>query len=299
MHTDQNIFDCLLDPSEIFTLYQKIGIVLKNDRDIAAERVRGKALKNTLVLLQRTAMIQKKEDEYVKLLYCETYNSFYASLISGVKKSYANEVALIVNCNKHYDENRNQFYIYVNDIPLRFMGLVMLMEETQEFERIKNRVYFVEIDNYKSLIKKKPLVSIEMLQERLRQNNEHGEQAERFAWEYELARLKSFGVEKEPLSISSVDVMAGYDMVSYEAESSDNYDRFIEVKAISSAGFFWSRNEYETAKQKGERYFLYLVDLKRIDNPEYAPEIIQNPAISVMEKDEWFVETESYHIRRV
>ena len=34
---------------------------------------------------------------------------------------------------------KNQFYIYINDIPLKYMGLAMLMEQTGEFERIKNR----------------------------------------------------------------------------------------------------------------------------------------------------------------
>ena len=32
-------------------------------------------------------------------------------------------------------------------------------------------------------------------------------------------------------------------------------DRFIGVKAISSYGFYWSKNEYETAKLKGEPYY--------------------------------------------
>lgn len=32
-------------------------------------------------------------------------------------------------------------------------------------------------------------------------------------------------------------------------------DRFIGVKAISSSGFYYSKNEYETAKLKGEPYY--------------------------------------------
>ena len=32
-------------------------------------------------------------------------------------------------------------------------------------------------------------------------------------------------------------------------------DRFIGVKAISSSGFYCSKNEYETAKLKGEPYY--------------------------------------------
>ena len=76
-------------------------------------------------------------------------------------------------------------------------------------------------------------------------------------------------------------------------------DRFIEVKAISSSGFYWSKNEYETAKLKGETYYLYLVDLHKINQPDYTPEIIQNPAVTITESEAWLVEAQSYSIRRI
>ena len=300
MSSDPNIFDCLLDPSELFALYQKIGTILKNDRDIANERIRERALRNTLMLLQDTRIIQHCGDEYAKLINCQTYDSFYSTLIACIKNTYSDKVATIINCSKHYDEVKNQFFIYVNDIPLRFMGLAMLMEQTGEFERVKNREYFIGIENYRDVMeKKRALVSIEELQEKLRQDIEHGEQAEKFAWEYEAARLKQAGIDKEPLIISSIDVMAGYDMVSFESTLSVSYDRFIEVKSASNSGFYWSKNEYDTAKRKGEKYYLYLVDLRRVDEPGYAPEIIANPAEIIMQSHGWFVEPQSYYLRRV
>ena len=89
-------------------------------------------------------------------------------------------------------------------------------------------------------------------------------------------------------------------VVSYESNDSVDYDRFIEVKAASrDTGFFWSRNEYEMAKLKGEHYYLYLVDVGQIDKPGYVPKIIQNPAESVMESSDWMVEPQSYHIYHV
>ena len=244
-------------------------------------------------------MIQWRDDEYIKLTSCYTFESFYSVLIANLRDTYADELATIINCDKHYDESKNLFFIYVNDIPLRYMGLAMLMEQTGEFERIKNREYFVGIQNYRTVIRKKPQISIEALNKKLRQEIEHGEQAEKFAWEYEVTRLKLSGIDREPLSVSSIDVMAGYDIASYESTLSDCYDRFIEVKAVSKNGFYWSRNEYETAKLKADNYYLYLVDLRKIEKPGYAPEMIQNPAKSVMESDGWFVEAQSYHIKRV
>ena len=299
MSIGTNIFDCLLDPSEIFVFYTKIGEILKNDRDIANEQGRGQELYNTLNLLEQTDMIKRCDDGYKKNIICPTSEIFYTTLIAKLKKEYIEEVSTIINCNKHFDEVKSQFFIYVNDIPLKYMGVAMLLEQTGDFKRIKNRMYLLGINSYSEIIKKKPLINIEELQKKLRQDIEHGEQAEKYAWEYEASRLKSLGINKRPMSISDFDVMAGYDMVSYENINSESYDRFIEVKAVSNSGFFWSKNEYETAKLKGNRYFLYLVDLKKVDEPDYVPNIIQDPVINVMKNDNWFVEAQSYHIKPI
>ena len=45
--------------------------------------------------------------------------------------------------------------------------------------------------------------------------------------------------------ISEIDVSAGYDIVSFNSSQSQKLDRFIEVKAISNNGFYWSKNEFE------------------------------------------------------
>ena len=292
MSSDPNIFDCLLDSKEMFDLYQRIGTVLKNNMDIANEMGRGRAARNSLSLLLGANIIQHCDVEYSKVKNYESSGPFYAALLTSIKATYADEVTAIVNCSKHYDEARNQFYIFVNDIPLRYMGLAMLMEQAGQFERVKNREYFIGIKDYREEIKKKP-------QKRLVRDEENGEKAEKLAWQYDKARLMQLGISKDPLSISSIDVTAGYDMVSYESDQSENYDRFIEIKAVSRSGFFWSKNEYEVAKAKGERYYLYLVELSRIDDPGYAPDMIQNPATSIMEANDWFVEAQSYHIKRL
>ncbi len=299
MSSDQSIFDCLLDSKELFDLYQRIGTVLKNNMDIANEMGRGRATRNSLSLLLGTSIIQHCDDEYSKVKNYESSDSFYKALLTCIKTTYADEVTIIVNCNKHFDEVRNQFYIFVNDIPLMYMGLAMLMEQARQFERVKNREYFIGIKDYRKEIKMKPQISLEELQKRLVRDAENGEKAERFALQYEKARLMQLGINKDPLSISGIDVMAGYDMVSYESDQSKKYDRFIEIKAASRSGFFWSKNEYEVAKLKGERYYLYLVELSKINDPGYAPEMIQNPATTIMETDDWFAEAQSYHIKRV
>ena len=142
-------------------------------------------------------------------------------------------------------------------------------------------------------------ITLEQLKKKLERDAEVGEKAEKFVLVFEKERIGA------PLSenikiISDIDVTAGYDIVSYESSTSYKHDRFIEVKAVShDTDFFWSRNEYEIAKLKGNSYYLYLVDIRKIEENGYAPTIINNPAEVIMESSEWMVESQSYHIRRI
>lgn len=141
-------------------------------------------------------------------------------------------------------------------------------------------------------------LSLEKLKEQLKNNELAGEKAELFVLEYEKKRLGQPLCEKVR-RISEIDVSAGYDIVSFDSNKSFESDRFIEVKAVSNAGFYWSKNEYTIAKLKGDTYYLYLVDLSKTNQQDYSPHIIQNPAMNVMEAEEWFVETQSYFIKHV
>lgn len=141
-------------------------------------------------------------------------------------------------------------------------------------------------------------MSIDSLNKILEKNEIAGEKAELFVIEYEKVRIGSPLCDKIK-RISEIDASAGYDIVSFNSSLSRVADRFIEVKAVSSDGFFWSRNEYEIAKLKGTAYYLYLVDLKKVFYPGYYPEIIQDPASIIMDSDDWFVESQSYHIKHV
>lgn len=142
--------------------------------------------------------------------------------------------------------------------------------------------------------------TLEQLKIKLEANTAAGAMAEEYVLRYERKRICNQTLCNKIKLISEIDVCAGYDIISFESDLSDCYDRFIEVKAISkNNGFFWSRNEYEVAKLKGNQYYLYLVDLKKIHREEYVPFIIRNPAESIMKSQEWFVEPESYHICKV
>lgn len=140
-------------------------------------------------------------------------------------------------------------------------------------------------------------MSLERLRRQIERNAEAGDLAERFVLAYEKRRIGA-PLSEEIRRISEIDVAAGYDIVSFDTDRSTEPDRFIEVKAASNSGFYWSKNEYEIAKLKGESYYLYLVELSKIDIEGYRPEMIKNPANSIMTSDEWLVEAQSFLIKR-
>lgn len=147
--------------------------------------------------------------------------------------------------------------------------------------------------------KEKKKLTLSQLRKKIEADAEIGEKAEKFVLVYEQNRIDAPLSEKVKI-ISDIDVTAGYDIISYESNSSIDYDRFIEVKASShDMGFYWSRNEYEIAKLKGEHYYLYLVDIAKISEPGYVPAIIQNPAETIMCSAEWMVEPQSYKVHKI
>lgn len=114
--------------------------------------------------------------------------------------------------------------------------------------------------------------------------------------EYETTRLSSH--QRFPKRISSIDVSAGYDILSYQNSNSQNYDRYIEVKSYrGKPHFYWSANEKKVAEALGENYFLYLVDLLEMEQNRvnYIPTIIANPAETLC-SEEWMIEPDSYRI---
>lgn len=222
---------------------------------------------------------------------------------STVEKLFLGE---IVNQSMFSYDSIRHSYAFKNELLPLSLSCVRNVLISQGFlipqrEPQGTRFYIAPI--YDTLIakhckKRQVQLSLERLKKQFEDNELAGEKAELFVVEYEKKRIGPPLCESIK-RISEIDVTAGYDIVSFNSSNSILPDRFIEVKAVSSSGFFWSKNEFEIAKLKGEMYYLYLVELALIGDSEYMPEIIQNPASSVMGSDEWFVETQSYHIRHI
>lgn len=143
-------------------------------------------------------------------------------------------------------------------------------------------------------------LTLKQLKAHLEADSIAGAKAESFALEYERRRISNHILRSQIKLISEIDVCAGYDLISFQSNQSTCYDRFIEVKAIShSCGFYWSKNEMEIAKLQREKYNLYLVNLSKIEDEDYEPIIISNPAMTIMSSQDWLIEPESYYIRKI
>lgn len=206
-----------------------------------------------------------------------------------------------------FDIFYNQFVFKNERLPLSFAVFRNILVNHSFFEifRMNGVTKFVVNKNYESILSKhckikKRTIGIEQLRRELEANSIAGEKAESFVLDYEKKRITSQLLADKIRIISDIDVCAGYDIISFDNETSDNYDRFIEVKAISNTrAFYWSINELNTAKVKGVQYFLYLVDLQKVLEDNYTPIIICNPSDTIFNSGEWYVEPQSFQVRHI
>lgn len=162
---------------------------------------------------------------------------------------------------------------------------------------IINRKYKKLFDKHILPPIKKEKLGIEGLYEQIEKNRIYGEEAEEFVVMFEKQRLADHKHIKKIQKISDYDVSAGYDIVSFDSNDSENIDRFIEVKSFDGQeSFYWSRNEIDVARIKKSEYYLYLVNRSKMNGEGYEPTIIQNPYEHVLNNDAWNKRIEKYFI---
>lgn len=197
-------------------------------------------------------------------------------------------------------------YLFKNELlPLAYSTIrnVLISQGFLIAVRFGQGTKFYVATKYDSIVaiqcnRKRKILSLKQLKKQLEDNELAGEKAELFVLSFEKDRIGwplCDGIKR----ISEIDASAGYDIVSFSSYNSKEPDRFIEVKAVSNSGFFWSKNEFNIAKLKGDMYYLYLVELRRVSEPGYVPEMIRDPASNIMKSDDWFAEAQSYHIKRI
>lgn len=136
-------------------------------------------------------------------------------------------------------------------------------------------------------------------EERLLQELEHQRQeglaGELFVLQFEQNRLAEHPQKDKIKQISTIDVSAGFDIISFDDVSSTDLNRFIEVKTFKgNPHFHWSVNEIRVSKIRAERYYLYLVNFDKIREAGYKPTIIQNPSMFFIDNEDWNITPDSY-----
>ena len=127
---------------------------------------------------------------------------------------------------------------------------------TLNFIKYDNERYILLDENVLTQFKKKEF-SPDQLKNKITNQELLGLKGEKVIVDYETKRIKLFGEHLMVDHVSLRDVSAGYDIQSYEG----NEKIFIEVKAVSLSNykFHLSTNEYQTAINLKDKYYLYLL----------------------------------------
>lgn len=201
-----------------------------------------------------------------------------------------------------FDPEKGHLTIKRSAFPLAYAAIRNFLTSAGALDKEVNGEICVtgsyEGDWISKLRRRRTKFTLEQLLKQQEEQSKRGLEAEEFVLKLEKKRLPA---KAEKIKrISDFDVSAGYDIVSYEEDSSAQYDRFVEVKCyLGSEHFFWSENESDIAKIKGDKYLLCLVDYEKIADPEYVPEYISNPYEMIFDSEQWMVNPASYRIQKI
>lgn len=230
--------------------------------------------------------------------------SHFVETLSRRTISYLIDQELIRANAVTFDYDDSICLVKRSGFPLSAAVFRNLLLETNAIQETNNGFYRIS-SKYEDLFESKfraqnSKLSLKQLIEIHRRQEVQGRLAEEFVVEFEKRRLMWSENSSKVKQISDLDVSAGYDIVSYNTSESAHYDRFIEVKSfVSSQSFYWSSNEMRVAREKGDSYYLYIVDMSQYQLVGYEPIIVQNPYEQIIKTDDWITETESIKVTRI
>lgn len=201
-----------------------------------------------------------------------------------------------------FDAEKGHLTIKRSAFPLAYAAVRNFLTMAGALDKEENGEICVagnyESDWTEQLRNRRKKFTLEQLLKQQEDQSRRGLEAEEFVLGLERKRLPELAQKIK--RISDFDVAAGYDIVSYENNETEHYDRFIEVKCyMGSPHFFWSENESDVARIKADKYILCLVDYLRMGEPGYQPEFIRNPYETIFDSDEWLVNASSYRIQKI
>ncbi|WP_345975658.1 DUF3883 domain-containing protein [Sulfurimonas sp. HSL3-7] len=267
------------------------------------------SFKGAIVLLEYLGIIKRNGVlSVVKLFDSDDFAKDFTTLLFS-RLSQDKELHNFINNNNFvYDQNSELIFIMNNLIRLEFSSLRNLLMSLGVFFRddlIENHLvlhkdfieWFFEVAIpliEQSKIRNCSLINLENLQKK---QKIIGIEAEEFVLEFEKVQRKEHPKQENIKIISEVDTSAGYDILSYQTDTSIFLDKYIEVKSYDGKeSFYWSKNEMEVAKIKKDDYYLYLVNRSEMNKEGYKPIMIQNPFDQVLNNDKWDKTVEKYFI---
>lgn len=289
---EDNKYSRLLSIKQLKKLYFELGSDYRTEIDLKNSGYDQIALRNTLVLLNEIGFITFQDSIYSKERVVSD-DAFEGELSKTIEERLSASVDEMFLCDKHFDNDTNRFFLFRNEVKTRFLGLLMILGDLNIVDIRGNKVYFSENNALSDRVLKRRITK-KQLDRILEHEEELGEEAERIVLEYEKKKLAEQGIRRQPIQISSVDVTAGFDILSFFSDS-DNDKKYIEVKSCGKElEFYISINEINTAYLYGKRYYLYLYN--RVSK---TIEEIANPYDTVFsENSGWGMYPQNYKIKR-
>lgn len=255
-----------------------------------------------LMTLEDLGLVKIEEDlcHSTTLVYSDQ-NEFIHSLCDYCLQ-FLLEQQLIDNKEIKYSETHSAFILPVFSFKLECAVVRNLLITLEALST--DGAYCIINQEYESLfvssVKKAKKKTQEELLDDLERQRIMGEEGEKFVLNYEHTRCAFTPLQIMSIKqISTVDVSAGYDIISWEDENANNH-RYIEVKTFSGKfHFHWSSNEIESARLRGNEYYLYIVNYSEIGNEKYEPIIIKNPYKSIFEDSSYKLTPTSYLVDKI
>lgn len=293
MNTEIISFDKFLNIKDLYSMFTRFENNLLFEIDLNNSEYDNQSKANSINLIMYLGFLSKdKNGRYIKNINLN-YEDFKAELLKRILNKFEHIISEIFRVRYFYDENNNSYYFYRNYIDLQYSGLIMLLEELGYLKSLgSSKLSFNDIGTNEHYKISRQL-TLKELKDKIDLQNQYGEEAENNAKRFEDYLLKKKGINKECKIISSIDVSAGYDIVSY-LNDSDFYNKFIEVKSCDNElNFYLSDNEIKTAKEKGDSYFLYLFNR---DTKNFT--IVANPYKEIFVNKNWIYKPTNFYIQK-
>lgn len=206
-----------------------------------------------------------------------------------------------------------EVYIHLSRIPLEGLPAIRLMRDLDVIDDSEESPVLLTINgplvsilkatvassiNLRRAAKSMTPEQLALLQEA---QAKQGMLAEEFVLDFERNRLHGHMFLNLIERVSCYSVSSGYDIESFDELGSFLPDRFIEVKSYSGGEHFYlSEGELKAARNLGDQYYVYLVDMAEYSEPGYVPQMIRDPANELFRSDSlWSLVPISFRVDRI